>query len=225
MNLISWTLFMKRALYLTMPLLSTLLLSLPQFTLADRTRHCDAKLTMTYTHSNAQQIQTQLTGIKTAGWHGGILANTARKRARNRLIECFGSWVDDGNSAANIANCNNAHVSGGDRANDFESKIGNRTLDQYVASICDSFIDDWKVNRLSTEKVVYTANGSGQVGLALDIWGDNRCSSGTIGGNRNISDFYAFCDDMRGGAWSQHGDSDGIPNFRHCSKLTDFGAT
>lgn len=122
-----------------------------------------------------------------------------------------------GISANSIADCDNANVSGGDHANDFQSKVGNRTIQKYIADqICTA--------------TTYNTNGSIQVGTNLDVWGDNRCDGqgpfqwiiqppsqwggdgqGTGGGN--IPNFFAFCHDVKGGAWSQHGDSDGIPNF------------
>lgn len=85
---------------------------------AERVRHCDYTFNATVETEDlfANVVQEELLVIRgeSAGKHGGIQANTARERARNRILSCVDSWNSMSSNllSSDIVECTNANISG-----------------------------------------------------------------------------------------------------------------
>ena len=158
---------------------------------ADRLRHCDAKLEISLQERNAslQGFTTSdwvlYSNFKTAGFHGGIQANTARERARERLKSCVSYWFTD---RANLpserpAECDNATVHSSASGDDFLQRTMN-------GDIQEALIGNTAFNAICNFQHFYKdqvyARGR------LTITGDNRCGS-TTEYTVNLGPKYKFC--------------------------------
>ncbi len=84
---------------------------------ADRVRHCaytfSAIVETQDLFANVVREQVVLVNGDSAGKHGGIQANTARERAKDRIVSCVGDWNDISSDLGSdeLNACTNANIS------------------------------------------------------------------------------------------------------------------
>jgi len=162
---------------------------------ADRLRHCDAKLEISLQERDANlqgfstSYRTLYSNFKTAGFHGGIQANTARERARERLKSCVSYWFSDRSNlpSEKLNECDNSTVHSSASGDDFL----NRTLNQ---DIQEALVGNsaWTAicgfHHFYKDQVYARAR--------LTITGDNRCGE-TKEYALNLGPKYKFCSTAR----------------------------
>ena len=147
---------------------------------AERIRTCDFVMTDTVTlldnRLNVVGSFSETMAGTTAGRHGGIQANTARGRARDRFNGCRESWIfgsSKGSKQPSLINaCRNSNV-GSDASNDVFQLSGNQTYNDYIANVfrpevC-AFVQEQGLDA-NVLLLVLTGNSSSTTG-------GNRCGS------------------------------------------------
>jgi hypothetical protein len=158
---------------------------------ADRLRHCDGKLEVSLHErdDNLQgygtSIRTLYSNIKTAGKHGGVRANTARSRARERLKSCVSYWLGDRSNLPieKQSECDNALVDSGAESDDFLNKTkGDNIAEALIGTSVYGSICNFQ----------HFYNDQVHAKAKLTITGNTNCGS-TTEYNLNLGPKYAFC--------------------------------
>ena len=147
---------------------------------AERIRTCNFVMTDTVALLDAEfnvvgTFDEVMVGT-TAGRHGGVQANTARGRARDRFNTCRSRWIFGSDPGATpsfqINECRNSNV-GSNSRNDLARQSSNRSYRDYIAGVFGPEVCAFAQNRgleLSELSLIAIGNDS-------ETSGDNRCGS------------------------------------------------
>ncbi|SMF27478.1 hypothetical protein [Pseudobacteriovorax antillogorgiicola] len=165
LNLISISKSITKILVICAPLLSV-----SQASFADRIRHCNyafnAQVKILNSFEEVVRSEVLFIGGQAAGKHGGVQANTARERARERIKSCLKNWIslDRNLSSFEISTCTNQNISG---VAGFDIETSGRSLREEIAETLPDLCDSHRGNEVQV--IVDNAR--------LLVTGDNRCPS------------------------------------------------